>query len=86
MIVVGSCSKCENLREAVGMQAQLPNTVYATFAGPIDQQSLPRIFQDFSLYNFLGAVPLELHIIITVGPCTQLLFSVISPPPILEPG
>lgn len=66
----------------------LPKIVYGTFAGGIDQQSLPRFFNTFanaiqggvetahlllqssggnvgdgiSLYNYLRALPIELHI------------------------
>ena len=44
------------------MQADtsLPSTVYTTFAGPIDQQSLPRIFHNFAAATQRGVEVLHL--------------------------
>ena len=36
--------------------APLSKTVYATFAGPIDQQSLQRLFQHFAALAVLGMI------------------------------
>jgi ATP-dependent Clp protease protease subunit len=41
-------------------QLQLPKTVFATFVGQIDQQSLPRLFQSFSLAINAGVQDLHL--------------------------
>jgi len=43
------------------MQQETPKTVYATFAGMIDQQSLPRIFQGFAAAS--GGGTKEVHLL-----------------------
>jgi len=43
------------------MLTPLPSCVYATFAGPIDQQTLPRIFQNFAGATQRGVR--ELHLL-----------------------